>query len=518
MRIHDFLSYWSVNAPDRVCVEDGTTSFTYREAEQRATRFAAVLDGLGIRRGDRIALLSKNSAEWAPLYYGAFKAGVVPVPLNFRLHPREWSYQLKDSGARAIFAGPEFTSGIDEIRAEVPTEKFVSITGSQGEWSSLHSLLADADVDGSGDVEIAEDDDLYQMYTSGTTGRPKGAVITHKAALANLTQIRTFLPLYQGEGTLLVAPLFHAAAAMSLYWYISCGATIHVQPDFNPEACLQLLANGEIASATFVPAMIQIIVGLPAAENRSYPGLRNVIYGASPIGEKTLRKALELFDCDFVQGYGQTECCSTLTFLGPDEHRRALAGEGQLLLSCGRPVVGTTIRITDSTGKEVPQGEVGEILARGPQIMRGYWNLPEATEATLADGWLHTGDAGYLDDAGYLFISDRVKDLIVSGAENIYPREIEDVIANLPGVSDVAVIGVPHEKWGETVKAIVVRGEGTALTADDVTEHCRTQLASYKVPRSVDFIDSLPRNATGKVLKTTLREPYWQGHSRRVGG
>lgn len=517
MRVHDFLTYWSINTPDRVCVEDGSTSFTYREVEQRSTRFAAALAGLGLRSGDRIALLSKNAAEWATLYYGAFKAGVVPVPLNFRLHPREWSYQLQDSGARAIFVGPEFVGGIDSIRDEVPIERFVSIIGQPDLWLSLQTLL-----DGAGDRTVAaavdEDDDLYQMYTSGTTGRPKGAVITHKAALANLTQIRTFLPLYQGEGTLLVAPLFHAAAAVSLYWYIACGATVHVQPDFDPEKCLRLLADGSIASATFVPAMVQIIVGLPSAEQHTYPQLRNIIYGASPIGEKTLRKALDVFDCDFIQGYGQTECCSTLTFLGPDEHRRALAGEDRLLLSCGRPVVGTDVRITDSLGIDLPQGQVGEILARGPQVMRGYWNLPDATEATLADGWLHTGDAGYQDEEGYLYISDRVKDLIVSGAENIYPREIEEVIAKLPQVIDVAVIGVPHEKWGETVKAIVVQSGEAQLVADDVIDYCRTQLASFKVPRSVDFIDALPRNATGKVLKTTLREPFWQDHTRRVGG
>ena len=518
MRIHDFLSYWALNAPDRICVDDGSTSLTYSDVEHQAIRFAAALTGSGVRRGDRIALLAKNSAHWASLYYGAFKAGAVPVPLNVRLHPREWSYQLQDSAARVVVAGPEYTAGIDSVRAEVQAEKFISIGGPSEGWESLQSLLDAAAVCDLMVEDIEGDAELYQMYTSGTTGRPKGAVITHDAAMANLTQIRTFLPLYQGEGALLVAPLFHAAAAVSLFWYIACGATIHMRPDFSPQDSLQILADGNIATATFVPAMISMIVRLPEAAKREYPGLRNVVYGASPIGEKTLRRALELFDCDIVQGYGQTECCSTLTFLGPEEHRRALAGEDHLLLSCGRPVVGTTIRICDSNGRALPAGEVGEILARGPQVMRGYWNLPEATAATLADGWLHTGDAGYFDENGYLYISDRVKDLIVSGGENVYPREIEDAITNHPGVTESAVIGVPDEKWGETVKAIVVKTQDVTLTADDVIDHCREQLAGFKVPRSVDFVDSLPRNATGKVLKTELREPYWRGHTRRVGG
>jgi fatty-acyl-CoA synthase len=518
VRVHDFLSYWAVNAPERVCVEDGARTLTYRDTEERARRVAVVLTGLGVARGARIAVLAKNSVEWAPLYYGAFKVGAVPVPLNFRLHPREWAYQLADSSSAVVLVQEPFLDGIDQIRHEFPDVTFVAIGAQREGWKDYEELLANADPDSFVDPGITESDDLYQMYTSGTTGRPKGAIITHGAGLANLVQIRTFLPLSPGEGTLLVAPLFHAAAAVSLFWYVSCGATVHVQPDFDPEACLDLLASGDVASATFVPAMIQMIVNLPSATERDYSGLRNMIYGASPIAEEVLRKALGIFSCDFVQGYGQTECCSTLTFLGPEEHRRALQGEPHLLLSCGRPVVGTDIRIVTSDGDVAAVGEVGEILARGPQVMRGYWNLPEATEATLAGGWLHTGDAGYLDEGGHLYISDRVKDLIVSGGENVYPREIEDVLMRLEGVLDVAVIGVPHEKWGEAVKAVVVGREAEALTAEEVIAHCKSELAGFKVPGSVDFVVELPRNATGKVLKTTLREPYWAGHARRVAG
>jgi acyl-CoA synthetase (AMP-forming)/AMP-acid ligase II len=227
---------------------------------------------------------------------------------------------------------------------------------------------------------------------------------------------------------------------------------------------------------------------------------------------------MEVFGCDFVQVYGQTESCAALTLLGPEDHHRALAGEPGLLLSCGRPMVGSEVAVVDGDGKTVEPGTIGEIVARGPQVMRGYWNLSEESAATLAGGWLHTGDAGHLDEEGFLYISDRVKDLIVSGGENIYPREIEDVLHGIPEVTEAAVIGVPDQRWGEAVKAIVVLRDGTALTEDEVIGYCRGHLAGYKCPRSVDFVRELPRNATGKVLKTELRAPYWEGQRRRVGG
>ena len=241
-----------------------------------------------------------------------------------------------------------------------------------------------------------------------------------------------------------------------------------------------------------------------------------IAYGASPIAAETLRRALEVFGCDFAQGYGMTETTAALTFLSAEDHRRALAGEENLLLSAGRPLPGTELRIVEEDDQPVPNGTVGEIVGRGDQIMKGYWNLPEATEEALRGGWMHTGDAGILDDEGFLFIQDRVKDMIVSGGENVYPREVENALFEHPAVADVAVIGVPDEKWGETVKALVVVREGADVTPDDLVEFCKGQLAGYKRPRSVEFIPELPRNASGKVLKKDLREKYWEGHDRRV--
>jgi acyl-CoA synthetase (AMP-forming)/AMP-acid ligase II len=242
-----------------------------------------------------------------------------------------------------------------------------------------------------------------------------------------------------------------------------------------------------------------------------------MVYGASPIAVETLRRAIEVFGCDFAQGFGMTETTAVATILSTADHKRALAGKPGLLLSCGRAIPGTSIRIVDDEDKEVPRGTIGEVLVRGPQLMRGYWNLPEASAEALRGGWMHTGDAATMDDEGFVYIQDRVKDMIVSGGENVYPREIEDVLFQHPAVADAAVIGVPDAQWGEAVKAVVVLRAGKTATESELVDHCRAKLAGYKRPRSVDFIAELPRNPSGKVLKRELREPYWKGHTRRVG-
>jgi len=263
--------------------------------------------------------------------------------------------------------------------------------------------------------------------------------------------------------------------------------------------------------------MIQACLMLvPDVAERRYEQLKLIGYGASPIAEQTLRRALEVFGCDFVQGYGMTELTSALTFLSPEDHRRALAGRPGLLLSAGRPLVGSEVRVVDADDRPVPNGTIGEVVGRGPQLMRGYWNLEEASAEALRGGWMHTGDAGILDDEGYLYIQDRVKDMIVSGGENIYPREVEEVLFQHPAVADAAVIGIPDERFGEAVMALVVLVEGQSVESAEIAEFCKGRLAGYKRPRSVEFVAALPRNPSGKVLKRELREPYWAGHTRRV--
>jgi fatty-acyl-CoA synthase len=320
-----------------------------------------------------------------------------------------------------------------------------------------------------------------------------------------------------GERYLVVAPMYHAAAAVSSFWVVGQGGSLYILEDFVPAEVVRVLSEERIVAGTLVPAMIQAcLVGVPDVATRRYESLRTIIYGASPIAVETLRSAIEVFGCGFAQGFGMTETTAAATFLMESDHQRALREKPELLLSCGRALPGTELMIADADDREVPRGEIGEILVRGPQLMRGYWNLPDASKEALRGGWMHTGDAATMDAEGYVYIQDRVKDMIVSGGENVYPREVEDVLFRHPAVADAAVIGVPDPQWGEVVKAIVVQKPGARATAEELIEHARKSLASYKRPRSVDFVAELPRNPSGKVLKKDLREPFWKGHSRRV--
>jgi acyl-CoA synthetase (AMP-forming)/AMP-acid ligase II len=519
MLVHDYLEYWAHRAPDRECVGDGTEVLTYAQVDERADRFAHVLAGLGVGDGDRFAVLAKNCLEWAPIYAGAFKAGAIPVPLNYRHHPREWLHPVTDSGSLVVLAQQQYADAFDGVRAELGADTFVLIDGpSRPGWESLDELMTKAPAGRIG-RHIEPDHTLYLMYTSGTTGLPKGAVLTHRAADANLTQIRTALSLHHDTRNLLTSPLFHTASAVNLFAGWAAGLTAYMIVDFDPDACAAFIDDQRITMVSLAPAMIQaMLVHSPTLRERSYDALETVLYGASAINEETLRRILEVFTgADFYQAYGQTEATALLTMLAPEEHRRALAGDPDLLRAAGRPVVGVEIRIVDDQDRELPPGEVGEIAARGPNVMAGYWNLPEASEAALRGGWLHTGDAGHLTGDGLLYVSDRVKDMIVSGAENVFPKEIEDVLYRLDGVADAAVIGVPSRRWGEEVKALVVPAPGASLDGERVIGWCRDHLAGYKCPKSVEFLDELPRNASGKVLKRVLREPYWSGQTRQVG-
>ncbi len=518
LRLHDTLDYRAREHADADFALQGDRQLTYGDAHASANRIAHALIAEGLVPGDRVAFLSKNSIEQAVFYYAASKAGVVPVPLNYRLAPPEWAYILNDAGAKLVIAQPEFATALNPVRDELASAKrFLSANGPADGWDSYDDFSASCPPTAP-DRDISPEADLYQMYTSGTTGRPKGAVLAHRAVTAQLHQAAMAMGGAPGQRALIVAPLYHAAAAITAFNTVQMGGTLYIQEDFVPADVVRALSEEQIRVALLVPAMIQFcLTAVPDVAERSYEDLEAIIYGASPIAEQTLRQAIEVFGCDFLQGYGMTETTAVVTYLFPEDHRKALAGRPELLLSAGRPLLGTDVRIVDEQGQPVPNGTIGEVAVRGPQLMRGYWNRPEDTDAALRNGWMHTGDAGILDDEGYLFIQDRVKDMIVSGGENVYPREVEEVLFQHPGIADAAVIGIPHEKWGETIKAIVVKKEGQNVSADDVLAFCRDKLGGYKQPRSVDFIAELPRNPSGKVLKKDLREPFWKGHSRRVG-
>jgi acyl-CoA synthetase (AMP-forming)/AMP-acid ligase II len=518
MRLHDTLEYSAREHPDADFAVFRGRSVTYRDAVTMTNRIANALVEAGLGLGERFAVLSKNSIELALLYYAGSKAGAVPVPLNYRLAPPEWSYIVKDAGARVLFAQESLANALAPVRDELSdVKRFVALDGAPAGWQNWDELLA-AQPERAPEREVTERDDAYQMYTSGTTGRPKGAVLTHRAVTAQLHQALLGFGARPGDRALIVAPMYHAAAAITSFAAVQMGGTLWIQEDFVPAEVVRALSEDRIAFAMLVPAMIQFcLVGVPGVAERRYDDLRLIIYGASPISEPTLRRAIDVFGCEFLQGYGMTETTAAATYLFPADHRRALAGSPELLLSAGRPLLGTEVRVVDEHDRPLPNGTIGEVAVRGPQLMRGYWNLPEASAEALRGGWMHTGDAGILDDEGFLFIQDRVKDMIVSGGENVYPREVEDVLFQHPDVADVAVIGVPDERFGEAVKAIVVRKPGASAGAEALLEFCKGRLGGYKRPKSVDFVDVLPRNPSGKVLKKELREKYWAGHARRVG-
>jgi acyl-CoA synthetase (AMP-forming)/AMP-acid ligase II len=519
LRLHDPFDFRVREAPDAEFSVCNGRRTTYADAADAVHRLANALLAAGLQRGDRVAYLSKNSSEYAHLYLAASKIGVVPVPLNYRLAPPEWQYIIDDSHARLLIARGELVAALEPVRAKLATvERCIAIAapGAPAGWDDYEAFVASASATRPA-VDVSSADDVYQMYTSGTTGRPKGAVLTQGAVTAHLTQASFALDSAPGERALIVAPMYHAAAALMTFSTVWFGGSLFIYEDFHPLHAVQAMSDERIGRALLVPAMIQAcLVMVPDVAKRRYDALRYIVYGASPISETTLAHAIDVFGCDFLQGYGMTETTAAVTYLLPADHRRALAGKPELLLSAGRAMVGTEVRIVDANDQPVPVGEVGEVVARGPQMMRGYWNLEDASREALRGGWMHTGDAGRMDADGYLYISDRVKDMIVSGGENVYPREVEEVLFQHEAIADVAVIGVPDDKWGETVKAIVVLREGAVADADAILAHCHGQLAGYKRPRSVDFVAELPRNPSGKVLKRELREPYWAGHTRRV--
>jgi acyl-CoA synthetase (AMP-forming)/AMP-acid ligase II len=520
MRLHDFIDYRARERPDMEFAIQGERRVVYREAIEAVNKLANAFVSSGLQVGDRVAVLAKNCIEYAYIYYAASKAGVVPVPLNYRLVPDEWAYIINDSGAKMLIAGADFIAAGEALRAQLKTvEQRVAMGGdAPSGWQSYESWVS-AERATPPERTITEDHDLYQMYTSGTTGHPKGAVLPQGSVTSNMAQVTVALQAQPGERSLIVAPMYHAAAAITTFNCVYYGGALYIMEDFIPNEVVRVMSEENIALALLVPAMIQaVLVMVPDVMQRSYQDLRMIVYGASPIAEQTLRKAMDVFKCDFAQGYGMTETTAVLSFLTPDDHRLAMGERHDLLLSAGRPVLGTDLRIVDDDDKPVANGEIGEIIARGPQLMRGYWNLADESAEALKGGWMHTGDAGIVDDDGYLFIQDRVKDMIVSGGENVYPRIVEEVLFQHPAVADAAVIGIPDQQWGETVKAIVVLKEGENATPEEIMEFSKGRLGGFERPRSVDFIGELPRNPSGKVLKRQLREPYWKGHTRRVAG
>ncbi|OJX28006.1 MAG: hypothetical protein BGO74_11920 [Burkholderiales bacterium 68-12] len=364
------------------------------------------------------------------------------------------------------------------------------------------------------DLAHRPDDVVLQMYTSGTTGLPKGVQLTNEnfASSIEITARPPSQHIAPEHTVFSTAPFFHLNGVIPMTRSLHAGSRLLTVVQFRPADALELFVSERVTRAGMAPAMIQMCLEVPGVEDMAFPDLKLITYGGSPISEAVLARAMAVFGCGFSQSYGMTEACGPVVNMPPEDHRRG----GALLQACGRPLEGAEVKVVDPQGRECPARRVGEVLIRGPMVMKGYWRDPDATGRTIVDGWLHSGDAGYFDEEGYLYISDRIKEMIVSGAENIYPAEVENAVFHHPAVADVAVIGVPDERWGEAVKALVVLKPGASASAGEIIDHTRTRLAGYKLPKSVDFIEAIPRNATGKILRRDLRAPYWAGAVRQV--
>jgi long-chain acyl-CoA synthetase len=423
---------------------------------------------------------------------------------------------VNDATAKVLIVGAEFFPHIEKIEGDMPTVTKIVAIGDHARWDNYGTLLGAHDATDPG-AEGDGPDVAFQLYTSGTTGLPKGVMLTNDnffKGVMNVTESWRFTP---DSVNIAVMPMFHIAGSGYSMVGLFHGCHTILLRDVDPARILQLIAEFGVTNAFFVPAVIQFLLLTPGVESTDFTTLRAILYGASPITDSVLVKGMEAFDCDFIQVYGLTETTGAITQLDPEFHDPA--ERPQLLRSCGKPYPWVEMRVVDpETGGDVPPGVVGELWTRSPQNMKGYWANEDATRAAVTDdGWFKTGDAGYRDDEGFLFLHDRVKDMIVSGGENIYPAEVENVLAKHPDVADVAVIGVPDEKWGEAVKAVVVRRAATDVSAKDLITFAREYLAGYKLPKSVDFAGELPRNPSGKMLKREIRAPYWESSTRQIG-
>ncbi|MCM3766059.1 class I adenylate-forming enzyme family protein [Neobacillus niacini] len=490
---------------------------TFDQVYRNSNRLANSLLSLGLKKGDRVAFLLANSLQSLEIDFALLQTGLVRVPLNTRLSENEHVHMIKDTDAKALLYTEEFSERAAQIKKYCPDlQYFCQMNGTTAEpWMiNMHEFVQGVSEDEPA-VKVSESDIATIQYTSGTTGVLKAAVHTQETWVAICNNIITALDIQEGDTMLHAAPLTHASGTLVLPHWVS-GAANSVLSGFHPEQYLHVIHHEKPTTLNLVPTMIVMLLSHPNVEQYSFESVRNIIYGASPMPREALKRGLELWGPKFVQYYGQTEAPLILSILNKKDH----IGEGEegqaRLLSCGRPVPTASIKIVDETGEELPSGEVGEIAVKSSQAMVGYWQEPELTQETIKDGWVHTRDMGYLDQNGYLFLVDRKSDMIISGGFNVYPREVEEVLYQHPAVMEAAVVGVPDEKWVETVKAYVVLKSGQTATEEEIIQFCKDRLASYKKPSSIEFIDTLPKSAVGKVVRRFLRDPHWEGKERRI--
>jgi acyl-CoA synthetase (AMP-forming)/AMP-acid ligase II len=505
---------------DRPAILFRDRALSYAELERRSNRLAHALLALGLQRGDRVAVVSPNRPEIVELECALYKAGLVKVALNARLAPAELADALANAEPAACLAGPEHRAMVDEAAAPVPGLKHriaFAPAPAGGGWLDYEALLAQA-CDAHIHVEMRPDELAVLHYTSGSTGKLKAAMQTVGNRMASLRKIvMGRMHAQRNDVLMLCGPITHASG-MFIQPMLYQGVTVLLMERFQPAEILEAIEKHRVTMCFFVPAMINALLAEPGIRTRDLSSLRLVSYGAAPMSPSRIREAWAAFGPVLAQGYGAGETTGGVIALGIDDHALAIeGGRPELLSACGRPACESDVQVLDAQGRPVEGDEIGEICVRGPDVFAGFWRAPEPTREALGeDGWLHTGDLARVDREGYIHIVDRKKEMLVSGGFNVYPTEVEAVLAQHDAVYEVCVIGVPDDHWGESVKAIVVLREGARAEAGELMDFCRGRLADFKRPRSVDFAEHLPKNANGKLSRKDVREPYWRGRERRV--
>jgi acyl-CoA synthetase (AMP-forming)/AMP-acid ligase II len=516
MNTTDFLSIASAICPERDCIVFEGKRWTYAQTLERVNKLANVLAKIGVEKGDRIGMLQVNCNQYVEAYYASAKMGAIFVPLNFRAKADELNYMIANAEAKVLFVGDRYFDMVQGMLSQLPTVKqCISIDSEGGKKLHYEDVIGSASSEESF-LELGDEDITMLMYTAGTTGRPKGVPLRHSAFVSYvLENIEPASPDIE-ERNLLTVPLYHVAGIQAMLAAIYGGRTLVIMRQFEVKEWLDTIRQEKATRAMLVPTMLKRVIDDSDFNKYDLSSLKVITYGAAPMPFEVINKAIKMMPwVKFINAFGQTETASTITALGPEDHVIEGTEEEKerklkrLSSSIGKPLPDVEVKIVDEEGKALPPLEVGEILARGPRMMTGYWRDEQKTKQVMtSDGWLRTGDMGWMDEEGYIYLAGRGDDMIIRGGENISPEEVENVLHSHPKVEEAAVIGVPDLEWGQEVRAVVVLKRGEKATPEEMIEFCRSKLSGFKRPRSVVFIDTLPRNPMGKVLRKKLREEY----------
>ena len=506
MLLGDIIALNAGKAPDRPALRDGERELTYGQLHENATRLANALLGLAAP-GDRVAILAQNVAEYVECYYGVPAAGMALTFLNYRLHPKEWAWILGNAEARVVIVEQSF---LDQLRPElagVPSIEHVVVIGEAADGAIPYGELVATGATTPPPVEVADDDTAWLIYTSGTTGFPKGAMLTHRGLVAAVLESVIEYQPQPDDRNLLAFPLCHVAGYTVPLMHLRGGLVVLMKA-YEPELFMQLVERHAITSSALAPTMLNFLLQHPKIDDHDLSTLRNIGYGAAAMPVEVLKAAIDRFGPIVYSGFGMTELGGNVLVHSKEAHIRAINGEEHLLAACGTPMCLADVKVVDEAMQECPPGVVGEIVIRAEQVLKGYWRNEDGTKAAFEGGWFRTGDMARRDDEGFFYIVDRRKDMIVTGGENVYSREVEEVLYTHPAVSEAAVIGLPDPTWGENVTAVVVLRDGMTATDTEIIATCRDRLAGFKKPKRVEFIDELPKNVSGKILKRELRDRF----------